>query len=123
MLSQSKIEVWYKVAGDRILLGETFSSNKLDVISLWVDLQSDQGSSASSGYRVSLFDDDGRHIADKGISVVDAERLLEQNEQLDVYQVINQLSFCIESSCSVETNCRVEKNNDVTGNQANLAFI
>ncbi|MDV7102863.1 hypothetical protein R3X26_00410 [Vibrio sp. TH_r3] len=135
MLSQSKIEVWYKVAGDRILLGETFSSNKLDVISLWVDLHSDQRSSTSSGYRVSLFDDGGRHIADKGISALDAERLLEHNEPSDVYQVVNQLSFCVESYCSinnrrdleanngVDTSCRVEKINDGNDNQANLAFI
>ena len=135
MLSQSKIEVWYKVAGDRILLGETFSSNKLDVISLWVDLKSDQRSSVSSGYWVSLFDDDGRHIADKSISAFDAERLLLHNERLDVHQVVNQLRFCakndrsvqhhhnIKTHLSVDTNCRVEKKYNVNGNQANLAFI
>ncbi len=38
MLCQSKIEVWYEVSGERILLGETNKSTSMDVISLWVDL-------------------------------------------------------------------------------------
>ncbi len=76
MLSQSKIEVWYKVSGERVLLGERCSNGNMDVISLWVDLPYDPGSLKNSGYRVSLFDDDGRHIADKRISQSDADNVL-----------------------------------------------
>ncbi|GEM_PF-834414 len=106
MLCQSKIEVWYKVSGERILLGETFSSSTMDVISLWVDLHRDLGSSSTQGYRVSLFDDDGRHIADKSIAQVDAERVLTKRPLADMCQAINQLCF-----------------SDDTGDQADLALI
>jgi len=110
MLSQSKIEVWYKVSGERILLGETCSTKNRNVISLWVDLPNDQRSSQHQGYRLSLFDDDGRHIADKQVSQSAAEKLLEQRAETDVCQSVNQFCFSVDD----------EK---FKGDQADLAFV
>lgn len=93
MLCQSKIEVWYKVSGERILLGETCSSRTMDVISLWVDLPFDIGSPNNQGYRLSLFDDDGRHIGDKSVSQISAEKVLENPLTTDTCQVVNQLTL------------------------------
>jgi hypothetical protein len=115
MLSQSKIEVWYKVSGERILLGETCSTSSRDVISLWVDLPYDQGSLKNQGYRLSLFDDDGRHIADKRVTQSAAEKLLEQRPVLDICQAVNQLCFSTENL--------FEDKDSLKGDQADLAFI
>ncbi|WP_407702345.1 hypothetical protein [Vibrio algarum] len=115
MLSQSKIEVWYKVSGQRILLGETCSTGQKDVISLWVDLPRDQGSSENEGYRLSLFDDDGRHIADKRVSQSNAEDILNHRPVIDMCQVVNQLCFTVEKHLESDINYK--------GDQADLAFI
>ncbi|WP_331275672.1 hypothetical protein [Vibrio sp. VB16] len=115
MLSQSKIEVWYKVSGQRILLGETCSTRQKDVISLWVDLPNDQRSSKNEGYRLSLFDDDGRHIADKSVSQSYAESILSHRPILDVCQAVNQLCFSVDN--------HLESNRKSKDDQADLAFI
>lgn len=114
MLSQSKIEVWYKVSGDGVLLGETCSSKERDVISLWVDLPFDLGSSENQGYQLSLFDDGGRHIADKPVSQSHAEQLLGQDDTVNICQAINQFCFAVDGR-------RVSSSN--SNDQADLAFI
>ena len=93
MLSQSRIEVWYKVAGERILLGETYSSNKMDVINLWVALPIDNSSSNEQGYYLSLFDDDGRCIGEKHVTLSDAEAVLERKPMFEPLYSVNQLVF------------------------------
>ncbi|GLO61075.1 hypothetical protein MACH09_15830 [Vibrio sp. MACH09] len=98
MLCQSKIEVWYEVSGERILLGETNKSTSMDVISLWVDLPFDLGSSSTQGYRVSLFDDGGRCIGDKSISQTNAEKVLKNGVAIEMCQGINQFCFSDRSS-------------------------
>lgn len=98
MLCHSKIEVWYKVSGERILLGETCSSKTMDVISLWVDLPFDLGSSSHQGYRISLFDDDGRHIGDKSVSQINAEKVLNNGLVNEMCQKINLLCFSDDAS-------------------------
>ncbi len=93
MLSQSKIEVWYDVSGDRIHLGETCSTPDFDVISLWVGVPFDASSSEHQGYMMSLFDDGGRNIGVKRISAHSAESILSQYVDSPLHQTINQLAF------------------------------
>ncbi|PWI34791.1 30S ribosomal protein S6 modification protein [Vibrio albus] len=93
MLSQSRIEVWYKVAGERILLGETCSSDKMDVINLWVSLPHDNGSPEQQGYYLSLFADDGRCIGEKPVTLSDAESVLERQPKYEPIHSSEQLAF------------------------------
>jgi hypothetical protein len=89
MQSHSKIEVWYKVSGDRIFLGETSSSSKMDVISLWVGVHFDVNASENEGYELTLIDDGGCHIGKKQVSQADAESILGKGQELDLLQHIN----------------------------------
>jgi hypothetical protein len=91
MLSQSRIEVWYKVAGERILLGETCSSDKMDVINLWVSLPHGNASPEQQGYYLSLFADDGRCIGEKSATLSDAEAVLKRQPESKPLYSINQL--------------------------------
>ncbi|PJC88025.1 30S ribosomal protein S6 modification protein [Vibrio sp. HA2012] len=93
MLSQSRIEVWYKVARERILLGETCSSDKMDVINLWVSLPHDSGSPDQQGYHLSLFDDDGRCIGEKPVTLSNAEAVLKRRPKFEQLYSVNQLVF------------------------------
>ncbi|MCL9783749.1 hypothetical protein M9194_20190 [Vibrio sp. S4M6] len=77
MLRQSKLLVWYKVASQKVVLGEALSSDKQDVVSMWHQVPFDINSANYNGYRLSLFDDDGREIADKPISVLTADEFLQ----------------------------------------------
>ncbi len=76
MFQHSKILVWYKVASQKVILGEAVSSENLDAISLWLTAPEEKGKGASLGYRLSLFDDDGREIADKRVSMLTAFEFL-----------------------------------------------
>ncbi|EGA70183.1 hypothetical protein VISI1226_04175 [Vibrio sinaloensis DSM 21326] len=76
MFQHSKILVWYKVASQKVILGEAVSSENLDAISLWLTAPEEKGKGASLGYRLSLFDDDGREIADKPVSMLTADEFL-----------------------------------------------
>jgi len=77
MLRQSKLLVWYKVASQKVVLGETVSSGDQDVVSMWHQVPFDSNTANFNGYRLSLFDDDGREIADKPISVLTADEFLQ----------------------------------------------
>ncbi len=103
MLSQSKIEIWYDVSGERIHLGETHSTSKFDVISLWVGVPYDASSSKHQGYRMSLFDDGGRNIAEKRVSASDAESLLSRYADSPLHQAVNQLAFTDNQSTDSQT--------------------
>ncbi|OLQ91878.1 30S ribosomal protein S6 modification protein [Vibrio ponticus] len=76
MFQQSKILVWYQIASQKVVLGEAFNSSHYDVHSLWRKAPEESESSQSMGFRVSLFDDGGREIAGKAISMVTADELL-----------------------------------------------
>jgi hypothetical protein len=76
MFSQSKILVWYQVASQKVVLGEAFNSDSCDVASDWLHAPSDDNYQSAQGYRLSLFDDDGREIADKPVSMFTADAFL-----------------------------------------------
>lgn len=76
MFQHSKILVWYKVASQKVILGEAVSSEHLDAISLWLTAPEEKSNGTSLGYRLSLFDDDGREIADKPVSMLTADEFL-----------------------------------------------
>ncbi|MGF1698033.1 hypothetical protein L4D20_19785 [Vibrio kyushuensis] len=77
MFSQSKILVWYQVASQKVVLGEALSSEGCNVASDWLHAPSDDNYKTAQGYRLSLFDDDGREIADKPVSMFTADAFLE----------------------------------------------
>lgn len=76
MLNQSKILVWYQVASQKVFLGEVVNGRQQDLISLWLQAPADQPNPQSLGYRLSLFDDDGREIGDKPVSMRTADQFL-----------------------------------------------
>ncbi len=75
MFSQSKILVWYEVASQKVILGEAFSGNG-DVVSLWRHAPIEDNNISYQGYRLSLFDDDGREIGHKSVSMGTADEIL-----------------------------------------------
>ncbi|MDG3088235.1 hypothetical protein P7F88_20035 [Vibrio hannami] len=96
MQCYSKIEVWYKVSGDRILLGETSSNKRTDVISLWVSLPFDTTSSQNEGYELTLVDDDGKQIGAKKVTPENAEIVLGKRQKLELTQMVNEFA-CLNS--------------------------
>ncbi len=75
MFSQSKILVWYEVASQKVILGEALSRNG-DVVSLWRNAPIEDNNISYSGYRLSLFDDGGREIGNKSVSMGTADEML-----------------------------------------------
>ncbi|MBF9000673.1 MULTISPECIES: 30S ribosomal protein S6 modification protein [Vibrio] len=69
MFNQSKLLVWYEVSSQKVILGEALSSGAYDIASLWRHVPTDQEDKSHLGYRLSLFDADGREVAAKPISV------------------------------------------------------
>lgn len=76
MFHHSKILVWYQVASQKILLGEAVNDHSLDAISMWLSAPEEGEQATSLGYRISLFDDDGREIAGKAVSMLTADAFL-----------------------------------------------
>lgn len=76
MFHQSKILVWYQVASQKVILGEAVNSESLDAISMWLTAPEEKEVKSTMGYRLSLFDDDGREIADKAVSMLTADEFL-----------------------------------------------
>ncbi|MGF1909808.1 hypothetical protein L4C38_10230 [Vibrio kasasachensis] len=85
MFQQSKILVWYQVASQKVVLGEAFNSNKYDVHSLWRRTPEENDPHQGMGFRLSLFDDGGREIAGKAISMSTADLLLSGECLNEVY--------------------------------------
>lgn len=81
MLTHSKILVWYKVAAERVILGEAEIGGNRNLVSIWMDMPTE---SNDQGYGISLFGDDGRKIADKAISVLTADKLLIKSNEARV---------------------------------------
>ena len=78
MFNQSKILVWYKVASQKVVLGEALNGDDCDVVSRWLHAPCEDTGKHSQGYRLSLFDTDGREVADKPVSVLTADSFLQQ---------------------------------------------
>ncbi|NOH80066.1 30S ribosomal protein S6 modification protein [Vibrio sp. RE86] len=76
MFSQSKILVWYQIASQKVVLGEAVNGEQQDVISRWLQAPKERLSEDCLGYHLSLFDDDGREIADKSVSMLTADEFL-----------------------------------------------
>lgn len=76
MFQQSKIIVWYKIASQKVILGEALVNHSQDMTSLWRRAPSEEPEKRGYGYQLSLFDDDGREVANKPVSVTTAESLL-----------------------------------------------
>ncbi|MEF1289733.1 hypothetical protein [Vibrio sp. M260118] len=76
MFSQSKILVWYQVASQKVYLGEAFSDEHHNVISLWLEAPKERTDDDNLGYHLSLFDDGGREIGDKSVSMLTADEFL-----------------------------------------------
>ncbi|KIE20689.1 30S ribosomal protein S6 modification protein [Vibrio sinaloensis] len=76
MFHQSKILVWYQVASQKVILGEAVNSESSDAISMWLTAPEEKEVTSTMGYRLSLFDDDGREIADKAVSMLTADEFL-----------------------------------------------
>ncbi|MGY3569932.1 30S ribosomal protein S6 modification protein [Vibrio sp. SCSIO 43135] len=78
MFNQSKILVWYKVASQKVVLGEALNGDDCDVVSRWLHAPCESNNASTQGYRLSLFDNDGREVADKAVSVMTADAFLQQ---------------------------------------------
>ncbi|MBU2897370.1 hypothetical protein [Vibrio hepatarius] len=76
MSQHSRIVVWYQVAGQKVVLGESLSEGGQDVISIWLSVPEEENQGNSLGYRLSLFDDGGREIASKSVSMLTADEFL-----------------------------------------------
>ncbi|MGO1295864.1 MAG: hypothetical protein ACTMIA_00980 [Vibrio sp.] len=68
MFNQSKILVWYAVSSQKVVLGEILSHSGYDIVSLWRGIPFYPEEQGDLGYRLSLFDADGREIGAKAIS-------------------------------------------------------
>ncbi|EGU34129.1 hypothetical protein RJD39_03860 [Vibrio scophthalmi] len=76
MYQQSKILVWYQVASQKVILGEASSRKYHDVHSIWRRAPEEDENQQEMGFRLSLFDDGGREVAGKAISMGTADQLL-----------------------------------------------
>ncbi len=76
MITQTMIKVWYRVSGDKVLLGEAHSEHVNDLVSTWLAAPLADNDTPNGGYLMSLFDDDGKPIGEKDISSKTAEYLL-----------------------------------------------
>ncbi|QXO18619.1 MULTISPECIES: 30S ribosomal protein S6 modification protein [Vibrio] len=76
MFHQSRILVWYEVASQKVVLGEAVGSVNRDVVSLWLHAPADSNQIDYQGYRLSLYDDGGREIANKSVSMGTADQIL-----------------------------------------------
>ncbi|GAL18681.1 hypothetical protein ACPV5O_08840 [Vibrio maritimus] len=75
MIQQSKIRVFYQVANEQIMLGEAFSKKCGDIAAMWLKAPMEEILS-DDGFRISLYDDGGRHVADKSVSMGTADSIL-----------------------------------------------
>jgi hypothetical protein len=75
MIQQSKIRVFYQVANEQIMLGEAFSKKCGDIAAMWLKAPMEEILS-DDGFRISLYDDGGRHVADKCVSMGTADSIL-----------------------------------------------
>jgi hypothetical protein len=75
MIQQSRIRVFYQVANEQIMLGEALSKKCGDIAAMWLKAPGEELLS-DDGFRISLYDDGGRRIADKAVSMGTADSIL-----------------------------------------------
>ncbi|EJY5649983.1 30S ribosomal protein S6 modification protein [Vibrio cholerae] len=76
MFQHSKILVWYKIASQKVVLGEAHSDGTEDVVSFWLHAPTQFDNASNQGYWLSLFDDGGREIGNKWVSMRTADAIL-----------------------------------------------
>lgn len=81
MQKHSRIEVWYKVGTEEVLLGEIDHSDQINLLSMWrsVAISYHLNPPQDSHFRLKLYDDDGHLMARKYVSEEDAETVLGNN--------------------------------------------
>ena len=75
MIQQSKIRAFYQVANEKIVLGETLGIRFGDIVAMWLNAPVADGMS-EGGFRISLYDDGGRHVADKSVTMGTVDTIL-----------------------------------------------
>ncbi|MFA0088703.1 30S ribosomal protein S6 modification protein [Vibrio sp. 10N.286.49.C2] len=75
MIQQSKIRVVYQVANEKIMLGEAFGKTCGDIAAMWLKAPMEE-LLTDEGFKISLYDDGGRHVADKAVSMGTADTIL-----------------------------------------------
>lgn len=76
MFQHSKILVWYKIASQKVVLGEVHSNGTQNMVSQWLYIPNQLDNSSNQGYWLSLFDDGGREIGNKCVSMITADAIL-----------------------------------------------
>ncbi|MGL5429591.1 MAG: hypothetical protein ACRC9S_02445 [Vibrio sp.] len=76
MFHHSKILVWYKIASQKMVLGEVYSNATEDVVALWLHAPTQLDHTSNQGYWLSLLDDGGREIGHKWVSMRTADAML-----------------------------------------------
>ncbi|MGL4830417.1 MAG: hypothetical protein ACRCXG_14130 [Vibrio sp.] len=76
MFQHSKILVWYRIASQKVVLGEAHSDGTEDVVSIWLHAPTQFDHVSNQGYWLSLFDDGGREIGNKWVSMITADAIL-----------------------------------------------
>ncbi|MEZ9418485.1 hypothetical protein AB4229_01310 [Vibrio breoganii] len=86
MQNQSRIEIWYKVGTDQVLLGEVDHSDQINLLAMWRSVSifnranlNNNRVQQTANYRLKLFDDDGHLMGSKDVSENDAETVLGNN--------------------------------------------
>ncbi|GEA59927.1 hypothetical protein [Vibrio comitans] len=85
MQNQSRIEIWYKVGTDQVLLGEVDHSDQINLLAMWRSVSIlnraniNNRVQQTANYRLKLFDDDGHLMGSKDVSENDAETVLGNN--------------------------------------------
>lgn len=75
MIPQTRIRVFYQVANEQIMLGETLSEKYGEVVSMWLRAPNEE-MRTEEGFRIALYDDGGRHVANKTVSMGTADLIL-----------------------------------------------
>ncbi|MCJ2375281.1 hypothetical protein LNL84_00355 [Vibrio sp. ZSDZ34] len=79
MIQQSKIRAFYQVANEQIVLGETLGKRCGDIVAMWLSVPV-VDSLNDDGFKISLYDDGGRHVADKTVTMGTVDSILSTAE-------------------------------------------
>jgi hypothetical protein len=79
MIQQSKIRAFYQVANEQIVLGETLGKRCGDIVAMWLSVPV-VDSLNDDGFKTSLYDDGGRHVADKTVTMGTVDSILSTAE-------------------------------------------
>ncbi|CAM2836250.1 hypothetical protein [Vibrio rarus] len=101
MQNQSRVEIWYSMGTNKVLLGEVQHSDQVDLLALWRSVsmlntlttgdRREPGKENTGSYRIKLLDDGGQQIGSKEVSEDDAEKILVHDHWM-VHQSRNRFS-------------------------------